>query len=249
VILILGGTAEARTLAARLDAAGESVVSSLAGRVRDPALPPGEVRIGGFGGVEGLARFLRERRVRACVDATHPFAALISEHAAQASAAVGCPLLRLERPSWRTHPDAETWTWVSDETEVLQLRAERPVLTTGRQTLHRFLPWTDRDVLARVVDPPDFTLPSRWRLVTSRGPYAYAGERALLSDHRADLLVTKDSGGEHTTAKLAAAADLGLPVAVIARPPPPSGVPVVATVAEAMAWLAARSTESAPRAV
>ena len=103
--------------------------------------------------------------------------------------------------------------------------AQRPFLTTGRQSLDRFLPWADRDVTVRVVDPPEFALPERWRLVRSRGPYAYASERALLSEAGTDLLVTKDSGGTHTAAKLDAARDLGVRVLVIERPASPAGVP------------------------
>jgi precorrin-6A/cobalt-precorrin-6A reductase len=219
VILVLGGTSEARALAAALVDQGAEVLSSLAGRVSQPALPPGAVRIGGFGGVDGLAAFLRERRVRAVVDATHPFAARISANAVAAAAAAGTPLLRLERPSWRNRPDAGGWTWVRTTAEVLTAApdARRPALTTGRQSLHEFLTWSDRAVLARVVDPPDFRPPPAWRIVRSRGPYDPASERALLLDHAADLLVTKDSGGTLTSAKLDAAAGLGIPVVAIAR--------------------------------
>ncbi len=220
MILILGGTSEARALAAALVERGEEVLSCLAGRVSDPALPAGPVRIGGFGGVHGLTAFLRDRRVRAVVDATHPFAARISANAAIASADSGVPLLRLVRPSWRDRADAHTWTWVAMTAEVLDAApcARRPFLTTGRQSLQAFLPWSDRSVLARVVDPPNFRVPTAWRIVRSRGPYVHASEYGLMDDHRVDLLVTKDSGGSHTAAKLTAAAELGIPVVVIARP-------------------------------
>jgi precorrin-6A/cobalt-precorrin-6A reductase len=224
MILILGGTAEARELATALVARGADVVSSLAGRVSDPALPPGRVRIGGFGGVQGLAQFLRERDVAVVVDATHPFAARISGHAAAASEQAGVPLLHLERPSWRDRPDAADWTWLGSVAEVLAAtpQARRPFLTTGRQTLAEFLPWSDRHVVARVVDSPHFDPPPAWRIIRSRGPYQLDGERQLLRDNSIDLLVTKDSGGTHTEAKLAAAAELGVRVVVIARPGPPA---------------------------
>ncbi len=114
----------------------------------------------------------------------------------------------------------------------------RPFLTTGRQSLAAFLGWADRDVLVRVVDPPDFPVPDRWTLLRSRGPYEEAGERALMAGHRVDGLLTKDSGGPHTAAKLAAAYALGIPVVVVARPAAPAGVRQVATVAEALAWVA-----------
>jgi precorrin-6A/cobalt-precorrin-6A reductase len=236
-VLLLGGTSEARALANLLVADAVDVLSSLAGRVSDPALPAGRVRVGGFGGVDGLAVFLVEHRITAVVDATHPFAATISANAAQACAATGTPLLRLARPGWADHPDAGRWTWVDSATEALAAAGERPVLTTGRQSLRAFLPWADRKVLARVVDPPDLELPPGWRLIRSRGPYDLPGERDLLRIHRADLLVTKDSGGSFTAAKLDAARELDVPVVVIRRPPAPTGVPTVTDVAGAVAWL------------
>lgn len=237
-ILVLGGTAEARALAAELVHAGEDVVTSLAGRVREPALPPGRVRIGGFGGVEGLAAFLHAGSISAVVDATHPFAAQISANAVAAAEQAGVPLLRLERPGWADHSNAGAWTWVAD-VEAARAAADayaRPFLTTGRQSLANFLPWADRTVLARVVDPPEFAVPERWTIVTARGPYVYAEERRLMAEADIDVLLTKDSGGSHTAAKLDAAGDLGLPVVVIARPPRPPEVPTVATVAEVLAW-------------
>jgi precorrin-6A/cobalt-precorrin-6A reductase len=239
VILVLGGTAEARDLAGVLDSRGERLVSSLAGLVRAPALPPGEVRIGGFGGVSGLVAYLRTEDVRAVVDATHPFAARISANAAAACAAAGCRLLRLQRPGWRSDARSEAWTWVQTTAEVLDVAgpARRPFLTTGRQSLDTFLAWADRSVLARVVDPPAFAVPKAWRLLLSRGPYAYEAERRLMSEHGADLLVTKDSGGSHTAAKLEAATDLGIRVVVVARPEAPAGVECVPDVAAVLAWL------------
>lgn len=235
-ILILGGTGEARQLAADLDAAGVAVLSSLAGRVFRPALPVGEVRIGGFGGPVGLAEFLRTAGIAAVVDATHPFAARISASAAAAAARTGVPLLRLERPGWRSHPDADDWSWVPDAAaaRAAASAARRPFLTTGRQSLPDFLPWADRAVVARVVDPPEIELPERWTLIQARGPYELAAERALLRQHRVDALVTKDSGGPLTAAKLAAAEELGLPVVVLERPAPPPGVCTVTTVAAAV---------------
>jgi len=235
-VLILGGTAEARQLAADLDADGVAVLSSLAGRVSRPALPVGGVRIGGFGGPAGLAEFLRTAGVTAVVDATHPFAARISASAAAAAARTGIPLLRLERPGWRGHPDADRWSWVPDAAaaRVAAATARRPFLTTGRQSLLGFWPWADRAVVARVVDPPEIELPERWTLIQARGPYQQAAEHALMLRHRVDALVTKDSGGELTAAKLTVAAELGLPVVVLERPAPPPGVPIVTSVAAAL---------------
>ncbi|SER38744.1 cobalt-precorrin-6A reductase [Microlunatus flavus] len=236
-VLVLGGTAEARALAAALVEAGVDVLSSLAGRVSAPALPVGRVRVGGFGGVDGLATFLVEHRVAAVVDATHPFAATISANAAGACSATGVPLLRLARPGWSDHPDAGAWTWVDAVAQALDVPGVRPLLTTGRQSLAEFLPWADRRVLARVVDPPEIALPPAWRVLRSRGPYALEGERSLLREHRADLLVTKDSGGTHTAAKLDAARELEVPVVVVRRPhTEPGTTTTISDVSKAVAW-------------
>jgi precorrin-6A/cobalt-precorrin-6A reductase len=233
-VLILGGTGEARRLAAALHGDGVPVVSSLAGRVSRPALPVGQVRTGGFGGPDGLARYLQETGVVFVVDATHPFAARISANAAAAARVTGVPLVRLQRPGWREHPDASRWTWVPDAAaaRASAYASRRPFLTTGRQSLPDFLAWSDAAVLARVVDPPEFPLPERWTLLLARGPYELSAEQALMAGHGVDALLTKDSGGDLTSAKLDAAGALGVPVVVIERPPPPPGVPLVTTVAE-----------------
>jgi precorrin-6A/cobalt-precorrin-6A reductase len=238
-VLVLGGTAEARRLAGHLVADRVSVVTSLAGEVSAPRLPPGEVRVGGFGGADGLADHLRDHGVVAMVDATHPFAATMTAHAAAASAATGVPLLRLQRPGWAGRPDAATWHWVDSAGEALveaESLGERVFLAIGRQSLPAFATWTDRPVLARVVDPPELGVPATWQVLRARGPFRLADELALLRENDIDVLVTKDSGGP-TAAKLDAAALLGVPVVVLRRPPLPEGVPVVGTVAEAAAWV------------
>jgi len=240
-VLILGGTAEARGLATALHEAGVEVVSSLAGRVARPRLPAGQVRIGGFGGPTALADWLREHHVAAVVDATHPFARRISASAAQATGEAAVPLLRLERPGW-TQGAGDRWRWVNDldeaERAVTEHGARRVFLTSGRQGLAAFADlgaWC----LIRCVDPPDSPLPRRHELLLDRGPYTLRGERNLLRTHRIDLLVTKDSGGEHTAPKLAAAREAGVEVVVVRRPPRPQA-PAVNDVADAAAWATAQ---------
>jgi precorrin-6A/cobalt-precorrin-6A reductase len=241
-VLILGGTGEARALAHRLDAAGVDIVSSLAGRVRRPRLPVGEVRVGGFGGPEALGRWLREHRIGAVIDATHPFAQRISHSAVRAAAATGVPLLRLERPGWRAGPE-DRWHWVDDlpgaADAVTALGARRVWVTSGRQGLEAFA-GLDAWFLIRCVDPPVVALPRRHELLLDRGPYTLAGEVALLAEHRIELLVTKDSGGSHTAAKLAAARARGVPVVVVRRPPR-APAPAVGSVDEAAAWAVAQA--------
>jgi precorrin-6A/cobalt-precorrin-6A reductase len=240
-VVILGGTAEARQLASVLLADGIDVVSSLAGRVQSPSLPAGRVRIGGFGGVEGLAEYLLNQRATALVDATHPFAATISDNAVQAASRTGTPLVRLERPGWTDHPRASSWIWVPDAAaaRIAAGSARRPFLTTGRQSLNDFGSWADRDVLVRLVDPPAEPLPQRWTAIMSRGPYSYSDERQILSEYAIDVLLSKDSGGAHTVAKLDAAGDLDIPVVIIARPDHPP-VRVLNTVAEVAALVSRR---------
>jgi precorrin-6A/cobalt-precorrin-6A reductase len=235
-LLLLGGTAEARELAALLVADGIDVTSSLAGRVAQPRLPVGKVRVGGFGGVAGLQAALAE--FDAVVDATHPFATGMTANAAAACAATGLPLLRLERAGWPPDP---LWRRAASHQEAAVLAAglgQRPFLTVGRQELARYIPALGgREALARVVDRPEVPLPHMWRLVTSRGPYTLDGELALMREHGADALVTKDSGGAYTWPKMAVAAQLAIPVIVVRRPPAPAGIPVACDVATVAAWL------------
>jgi precorrin-6A/cobalt-precorrin-6A reductase len=236
-ILLLGGTAEARALAEELHAAGIRVISSLAGRVARPRLPVGEVRIGGFGGPDALAEWLTEQGISAVVDATHPFAERISASAAAACAAASVPLLRLERPGW-TAGDGDDWHWVEDLEAAAAAVPElgsRVLLTSGRQGLAAFAEDAASWYLIRCVDPPDVALPPRHAIRLDRGPYTLPGELELMEEHCIDLLVTKDSGGSLTEAKLAAARRRGTPVIVVRRPPRP-GVPTVETVAAAAAW-------------
>lgn len=240
-VLILGGTTEARALAAALAGRPElRVTSSLAGRVAEPRLPAGDVRIGGFGGVAGLAAWLREQHVDALIDATHPFAGTISRNAAEAAAAVHVPLLALRRPSW-VLVDGDRWHPVAcldEAAAALPGLGTRVFLTTGRQGLAAFAHLDGLWFLARSVDAPESPPPPRTEILLDRGPFTLDGERAVLREHRIDVLVTKDSGGAATAPKLTAARELGLPVVIVRRPAPPADVPVAPDVPSAMAWLA-----------
>ncbi|AQT79803.1 cobalt-precorrin-6A reductase [Mycolicibacterium litorale] len=235
-ILLLGGTGEARALATKLHP-DDDVISSLAGRVPDPALPVGPVRVGGFGGVDGLQEWLRTNHIGAVVDATHPFAATMTAHAAQACATLGLPHLVLARPAW----DPGDAIMVASDTEAARVvgdnRYSRVFLSTGRSGV---APFTGSDAwfLIRVVTPPDpEVLPRKHEVLLSRGPYTYSGELKLLQDNRIDVLVTKNSGGELTRAKLAAADALDVPIVMIDRPPLPAGVATVSTVGQAVDWV------------
>jgi precorrin-6A/cobalt-precorrin-6A reductase len=235
-VLLLGGTSEARALAARLHP-DVDVVSSLGGRVPDPALPVGTVRIGGFGGVDGLRKWLRDAHIDVVVDATHPFAATITAHAAEVCGELGLPYLVLARPAW----DPGEAIVVASDTEAAEVVAQqgysRIFLTTGRSGAAAFAN-SDAWFLIRAVTAPDAdSLPRRHQLVLSRGPYQYDGEYTLLREHRIDALVTKNSGGDMTRAKLDAAAALDIPVVMVARPTLPAGVTPVGSVDEAVAWV------------
>jgi precorrin-6A/cobalt-precorrin-6A reductase len=236
-ILLLGGTGEARALATELHP-DYDIVSSLAGRVPDPALPVGPVRVGGFGGVDGLRQWLRDNEIGAVVDATHPVASTMTAHAAQVCEELGLPHLVLSRPAW----DAAGMVRVASDVEAAEVIAEqgfsRIFLTTGRSGVR---PFTDSEAwfLIRVVTPPVAeVLPRHHEVLLSRGPYGYDDECTLLRDNMIDVLVTKNSGGALTQAKLQAAKDLGVTVVMIDRPPLPAGVIAVSTVDEAVAWVA-----------
>jgi precorrin-6A/cobalt-precorrin-6A reductase len=242
-VLILGGTTEARRLAGLLaDVPGLRLTSSLAGRVAAPRLPPGEVRIGGFGGTEGLTRWLRDHAVDALIDATHPFAGTISFHAAAAAAQAHVALLALRRPGWvpgdgdRRHPVDS----LDEAARLLPSLGRRVFLTTGRTGLAAFAGLDALWFLVRSVDSPEAPHPRRMHVLLDRGPFTLDGERALLREHRIDVLVSKDSGGAATAPKLAAAREAGIPLLLVRRPPAPEGVTVVGEVDRAAEWVRER---------
>lgn len=242
-LLILGGTSEARSLAERLDGrAGCDVVSSLAGRVASPLMPVGQVRVGGFGGASGLASWIDAHGIRAVIDATHPFAAQISRNAAAAAAASHVPLLALRRRAW-VPSEGDRWhevTSLEDAALILPELGRRHFLTVGRQGVSSFADVAGAWFLVRAVDPPAGRTPRQMELLLDRGPYSRDAELALMRDRKIDTLITKNSGGDGTAAKLIGARELDLPVVMVRRPATPAGVPEVADVSGAAEWVDAQ---------
>lgn len=242
LVLILGGTGEARRLADALSGRpGLSIITSLAGRTVAPLRPSGEVRVGGFGGAEGLADYLREASVDCVVDATHPYAAAISGHAVVACAAAGRPLLRLARAPWRAAP-GDRWIEVASLTAaalVAPSLGARGFLTIGTKEIEAFAQVDAVRFLVRLVEQPATALPlPTHEIVLGRGPFAAEDEARLLGDHRIDFVIAKNSGGQATYGKIAAARALGLPVLLLRRPELPQAFEVE-TVEAAAEWVAA----------
>lgn len=239
-VLVLGGTADARELVGILEAdPAVRTTTSLAGRLSTPGAVAGEVRTGGFGGPTQLARWITEHRIVAVVDATHPFAAKISQNASEACAAAGVPLVALRRPGWTAGP-GDDWHDAADLADAAARVASlgrRVLLAIGRQEARAFAEVDDAWFLIRAIEAPDGPLPPHHELLLARGPYALDGERRLLADHAIDLVVTKDSGGDATRAKLEAARERGIPVLMVRRPVVPEGpgITVVETATAAAA--------------
>lgn len=225
-VLILGGTAEASALARALAQCPELPATlSLAGRTRRPQAAALPTRVGGFGGPDGLARYLADAAIGAVVDATHPFAAQMSRHAAEACRARGVPLARLERPPWRPSA-ADQWVHAGDlnaAAEAVRPLGERILLTVGAQSVHPFEAVPGKRWVVRSIEPPDPPPAfADWTLVQARGPFETADEIALLREHAIEALVTKNSGGGMVEAKLEAARQFALPVVMVERPRLPS---------------------------
>jgi precorrin-6A/cobalt-precorrin-6A reductase len=241
-LLILGGTGDAVELAAQAMGLHRlAVITSLAGRTSTPKKLLGTVRIGGFGGEAGLVEYLQAAQIDLVIDATHPFAAQISWHVAGAAAKVGIPWLMLVRPGWVKLPE-DDWIEVDSiaaAVTAIPASAERIFLTIGRQQLAPFASLTDRWCLMRSIDPPDtgMLLPPG-ELLLDRGPFSLVQELKLLQDYRIDAIVSKNSGGEATYAKIIAARELRIPVIMVQRPILPEGE-IVVDVADTIEWLRA----------
>ncbi|TVQ58183.1 MAG: cobalt-precorrin-6A reductase [Spirulina sp. DLM2.Bin59] len=239
-VLILGGSGDAVGLAARVaDLPGLRVITSLAGRTRQPLVTSPHTRIGGFGGVAGLVDYLRSQSIDLLIDATHPFAAQISHHAATAAATVGLPHLMLIRPAWE-ESSGDQWRSVDSHAAAAAQCAQwggRIFLTIGRQELAAFAHLQDHWFLMRMIDPPhpDAAIPPG-QVLLARGPFALSEERSLLQDHGIEAIVSKNSGGAATYSKIIAARELGLPVIMIQRPPMPRGDRAT-NIETALSWL------------
>ncbi len=239
-ILILGGTGDARQLAERLvKRVDPRVTLSLAGRTAMPLLPAVAIRSGGFGGPEGLARYLHDERVDALIDATHPFAARISANAASAAKSAHVPLIVLKRPAWE-HAMGDIWIEVDSvaaATAVLGATRRIVFLAIGRQELAPFLIAPQHKYIVRSVDPVDAAIPlPDAEYILARGPFGEAEERELFLRHGVDIVVAKNSGGAATYGKIAAARELNIPVVMVRRPQP-SGAAGVASIEEVLAAL------------
>lgn len=251
-ILILGGTTEARALAGRLAARGDCAVTlSLAGRTVNPVAQPVPVRVGGFGGAEGLARHLEAEGVALVIDATHPYAAQISRNAARAADLSGVPLIALRRAAWE-EDEGDRWTVVDGVLAAVAALGEKPkrvMLALGRLEVQVFSTAPFHSYLIRSVDPvePPLDVPDV-TYALGRGPFDEAGERALLTGHGIEIIVSKNSGGTATYAKIAAARALGIDVVMIGRPELPD-VPSADTVEEAEAMVAHALASLAKRGV
>ncbi|MFY0310089.1 cobalt-precorrin-6A reductase [Leisingera sp. D0M16] len=238
-ILLLGGTTEASTLAKTLAGAGMDAVFSYAGRTAKPVSQPLPTRVGGFGGVEGLAEYLNTEGITHVVDATHPFAAQMSTNAVHACEAAGVPLCAFERPAWQAG-EGDQWVHadsIEGAVNALPKAPARVFLAIGKQNLAQFAAKPHHHYLLRLVDAPEADLPLPHTTVEiARGPFDVAGDTALMQRHGITHVVAKNAGGAGAAAKLTAARELSLPVIMIGRPEVPER-PVMGSVAEVMAWL------------
>lgn len=236
--LILGGTADASLLAAEIARAGIDAVYSYGGRTRAPADQPLPTRIGGFGGVSGLADYIRGEGITHVIDATHPFAAEMSRHAVDASAETRTPLIALERAPWTKAP-GDNWIEVANVDAAVAALPGTPAnvfLAIGRQHIAPFASKPQHAYTLRFVDPPATPPPFAADVIVSHGPFTLDGELEMMRTRGIDWIVARNSGGDGARAKIDAARTLGLPVIMIARPKLPERSQVE-NVAEIMQWL------------
>lgn len=217
----MGGTTEASALAVALAERGARAVLSYAGRTDRPRAQPVPVRVGGFGGVAGLAGYLRDEGITHLVDATHPFAATMSGHAVAAAEQAEVGHIMLTRPPW-AETEGDRWTHVPDiagAVAALEGPGRHVMLALGRMHVDAFAAQPQHHYLLRFVDAPALApgLP-RHSLIVDRGPFTVEGDMRLMREHGIDCVVSKNAGGGGAEAKLVAARMLGLPVVMIDRP-------------------------------
>jgi precorrin-6A/cobalt-precorrin-6A reductase len=245
-LLILGGTGDAAQLIAQAAALPDlEIIASLAGRTAKPNIPTvGTVRIGGFGGEAGLLDYLQREQIDLLIDITHPFAAQISWNAANAANTFSIPRLLVNRPGWEK-TNADRWIEVPNQlaaAEVLPSLAQRVFLTIGRQELAAFAHLQNLWFLMRMITPPDADMAiPKGELLLQQGPFSVDDEKKLIQKYNIDAIVSKNSGGNATYAKIIAARELGLPVVMIPRPALPPGN-IVETIPEALDWLRSHLT-------
>jgi len=218
-ILIFGGTGEARDLANKLVALGHDVTTSLAGRTRTPNLPAGQLRVGGFGGVAQLKAFFEQDEFDRVIDATHPYADKMSAQLVPAAQLAGVELFRVNRPEWK-QPEGANWTRVRDANEAMQQLPENgvPFISLGHKEMGDIANWPGNRCVVRLIEAPAAALPSNVEVILTRPPYTLESETALMRERGITHLLTKNSGGDQTRAKIDAAAHLGLVTYMIARP-------------------------------
>jgi precorrin-6A/cobalt-precorrin-6A reductase len=239
-VLILGGTTEARLLAERLAKRTDlEVTLSLAGRTASPIPHAVPLRIGGFGGATGLADHLIVERIEALIDATHPYANIMSDNAAAAARQAAIPFVALHRPPWKA-VSGDRWTEVNDvraAVDAIGANSRNVFVALGRNELAPFIAAPQHHYLVRSVDPvhPPLPLP-HVAYVTARGPFSEDKDRALMAAHRIEVVISKNSGGSAAYGKIAAARALGIEVIMLRRPLPP-GAPAVGTIDGVIAWL------------
>jgi len=237
-VLVLCGTGDAIELVAKLSKIPHiETIASLAGRTSQPASLIGKVRTGGFGGVDGLATYLQTQQIDYLIDATHPFAIQMSDHAAAATKAVGIPSVMLVRPAWKK-VTGDRWIEVESVEAAVQaipVTAKRIFLTVGRQQLEPFTTLKEPWYLIRSIESSDVVIPNS-KIVLDRGPFNLEQERQLLSEYRIDLIVSKNSGGAATYAKVVAARELDIPIVMVQRPVMPN-VEQVESVDRSIGWL------------
>jgi precorrin-6A/cobalt-precorrin-6A reductase len=236
-ILILGGTGEALKLAAMLSKADRPVIYSLAGVTENPVLPPCEVRRGGFGGLQGLVAYLRQAKIQVLIDATHPFAVSMSQHASAAAKELGLLLVRLEQLAWQPCEN-DNWMCVANMEMAVAAIPEnaRVLVTTGRKNISALLARSDLSGVIRSIEPLLENLPVQWRSIIDRPPFTKEYEMEIMRRHDISHLLSKNAGGTATAAKLAAARDFGIAVVMINRPAKPE-CPTFASTADILAAL------------